>query len=383
MSPRREASSEDSTPDTSSPVADLALALQELLRLQQRRPPAGMQLDTRFQLPKFVGQMHGETVDSWICSLSTYFKTSPEMEETTKLQIASLQLEGIAQTWWDTHLTNAELIVELDNPPSTNDRITSWEHFCQALRERFYPPGYLQNLLEKWLQLWQLSNQSVQAYIDVFYKLRLQLQINEPDQVLIIKFNSGLVLPLRREVDLFDSPSLDKAFLRALAVERKIAPCPRFSTYRTSTTHPSNPPRQTPSASSSTSKPAGWCTFHKTNSHNSSDCRALKNIHTNKTLMAEITTTDSPDLTETISLDNPTKFDPSLILMTQPASGRTNIPLFTHNCQIKTKLATLILDNGSQKNLISQDLVQHLQLPTSPHPDPYQLGWVQKGGRAS
>jgi hypothetical protein len=28
--------------------------------------------------------------------------------------------------------------------------------------------------------------------------------------------------------------------------------------------------------------------------------------------------------------------------------------------------------------MISQDLVQHLQLPTTPHPDPYHLGWVQK-----
>jgi hypothetical protein len=66
--------------------------------------------------------------------------------------------------------------------------------------------------------------------------------------------------------------------------------------------------------------------------------------------------------------------------MTMPEPGCTNVPLFTHNCQIKHKLTTLILDNGSQKNLVSQDLVQHLQLPTTPHPDPYQLGWVQKGG---
>jgi hypothetical protein len=57
--------------------------------------------------------MNGEMVDSWIRSLSTYFKTSPEMEESTKLQISNLQLEGIAQTWWDTQLERSELIVEL------------------------------------------------------------------------------------------------------------------------------------------------------------------------------------------------------------------------------------------------------------------------------
>jgi hypothetical protein len=113
-------------------------------------------------------------------------------------------------------------------PSPTNGRITSWEMFCQALRERFYPPGYLHNLLAKWLQLRKISNQSVQGYIDVFCKLCIQLQIREPDEVLIIKFNSGLLLPLRREVDLFDNASLDKAFLRALAIERKVAPHIRY-----------------------------------------------------------------------------------------------------------------------------------------------------------
>jgi len=130
MPPRREASTKDSTPDTSSLVAHLALALQEFIRLQQRRIPTGMQLNTHFQLPKCIGQIHGEIVDSWICSLSTYFKTFSEMEETTKFQIDSLQLKGITQTWWDTHLINAELIIKLDNLPSTNDCITSWECFC-------------------------------------------------------------------------------------------------------------------------------------------------------------------------------------------------------------------------------------------------------------
>jgi len=37
-----------------------------------------MHLDTRPQLPKFVDQMDAETVDSWLCILSTYFNTSPK-----------------------------------------------------------------------------------------------------------------------------------------------------------------------------------------------------------------------------------------------------------------------------------------------------------------
>ena len=38
------------------------------------------------------------------------------------------------------------------------------------------------------------------------------------------------------------------------------------------------------------------------------------------------------------------------------------------------------MDNGNQKNLVSQALVNRLNLVTTPHPHPYQLGWVQKDG---
>ena len=74
----------------STPVQDLAHALDELLCLQQRQDTTPMQLDTCFQLPKILGQMNGKTIDSWLCSLSTYFKTCHVMEEYMKLHIARL-----------------------------------------------------------------------------------------------------------------------------------------------------------------------------------------------------------------------------------------------------------------------------------------------------
>jgi hypothetical protein len=112
------------------------------------------------------------------------------MEESTKFHIANLQLEGIAQTWWDKQLERYELIVDLGTPPSpTNGIIDSWYALCHALWEHFYLPYYLQNILAKWLQLHQISTQSVQGYIDIFCKLHIQLHLNEPDEVSIINFN--------------------------------------------------------------------------------------------------------------------------------------------------------------------------------------------------
>lgn len=52
--------------------------------------------------------------------------------------------------------------------------------------------------------------------------------------------------------------------------------------------------------------------------------------------------------------------------------------LFTLNCYIKLKLAKIIIDNGSQKNLISWHLVEEIQCPTLAHPNPYNIGWFKE-----
>jgi hypothetical protein len=38
----------------------------------------------------------------------------------------------------------------------------------------------------------------------------------------------------------------------------------------------------------------------------------------------------------------------------------------------------LIIDNGSQKNLISTLVVKQLKLPTMPHPQPYNIRWLSQ-----
>jgi hypothetical protein len=38
-----------------------------------------------------------------------------------------------------------------------------------------------------------------------------------------------------------------------------------------------------------------------------------------------------------------------------------------------------IVDSGSQKNLISTEVVKQLGLSTTPHPQPYNIGWLRQG----
>jgi len=130
----------------------------ELLITHQQHNPDPFRLDTRIQLPKFVGKSNGEVVDAWIRSLSTYFNTFPNLTEERKLHIAALQLEGISQTWWDTEQEKTSFMIELGDAPrsSTSQPIRRWDHLCDALRDRFYPPGYIQSLWIIWHQFHQL-----------------------------------------------------------------------------------------------------------------------------------------------------------------------------------------------------------------------------------
>jgi len=172
MPPHRENLGDESD-TTSTPIQDLMLALNELMQLQ-RQQTSPIMLDTRFQHPKFSRQMNGDMVDSWIRSFSTYFKASPQLQEAAKLQIASLQLEGVAQAWRDTQVDHTVLTVDIGSSTASHTcAIASWDAFYDALHNRFYPPGYRQGLHAHWLQLRQLSEKFVQAFIDIFCKLQV------------------------------------------------------------------------------------------------------------------------------------------------------------------------------------------------------------------
>lgn len=46
---------------------------------------------------------------------------------------------------------------------------------------------------------------------------------------------------------------------------------------------------------------------------------------------------------------------------------------------VKGSPLQFIVDSGSQKNLVSAEVVKRLGLPTTPHPQPYSIGWLHEG----
>jgi hypothetical protein len=62
---------------------------------------------------------------------------------------------------------------------------------------------------------------------------------------------------------------------------------------------------------------------------------------------------------------------------TDPEEGE--LPFHLH-MWVKGTPLHFIVDSGSQKNLISAEVIKQLGLSTTPHPQPYNIGWLQQGG---
>jgi hypothetical protein len=102
-------------------------------------------------------------------------------------------------------------------------------------------------------------------------------------------------------------------------------------------------------------------------------------MFTNKTLFSEFTQQDPLDYRQVIPLNNTTKVYPSIILMTANEPETFNISLFMHKFQTKHELATLIMDNGNQKNIMAQYLVYN-STPCNFHPH-INLGRYKRAAR--
>jgi hypothetical protein len=60
----------------------------------------------------------------------------------------------------------------------------------------------------------------------------------------------------------------------------------------------------------------------------------------------------------------------------EPEEGEN---LFHSQMWVKGTPLYFIIDSGSQKNLISVEVIKRLALPTTLHPQPYTIGWLHQG----
>jgi hypothetical protein len=77
--------------------------------------------------------------------------------------------------------------------------------------------------------------------------------------------------------------------------------------------------------------------------------------------------------------------DPTAIFATaaiqpeEPTDPEEGERLFHSQMWVNGTPLHFIVDSRSQKNLISTEVVKQLGLSTTPHPQPYSIGWLHQG----
>ena len=60
-----------------------------------------LNLDIKFELPIYNGEVNAEKLDNWIRQIEVYCKIQKIQDDETKIQLASLRLDSVALIWWE------------------------------------------------------------------------------------------------------------------------------------------------------------------------------------------------------------------------------------------------------------------------------------------
>jgi hypothetical protein len=80
-----------------------------------------------------------------------------------------------------------------------------------------------------------------------------------------------------------------------------------------------------------------------------------------------------------IDVDPTTIVATTMIQPEEPTDPEEGECLFHSHMWVKGTPLHFIVDSGSQKNLISTEVIKQLEFPTTPHPQPYNIGWLRQG----
>jgi hypothetical protein len=129
--------------------------------------------------------------------------------------------------------------------------------------------------------------------------------------------------------------------------------------------------------------PENGVNFHKIPWHNTDEC------HSKQSLVAEIKdkelNLDSESDSENTVKRQIIDADPTAIVATatiqpeEPIDPEEGECLFHSQMWVKGTPLHFIVDSRSQKNLISVEVVKQLGLSTTPHLQPYNIGWLHQG----
>ena len=151
----------------------------------------------------FTGDKKGPKADVWCFQLQIYFEAArvpPSHQVTTAVTF----LRESAELWWMEHVSKTTD----ERMQPTEDRITSFADFVQALKTHFMATTRVEDARERLPSLKQTGR--VRGYVNAFQKLVMQIP-DMADGEKFWRFKEGLKVELRKEVTKEDCRTFEEA----------------------------------------------------------------------------------------------------------------------------------------------------------------------------
>jgi hypothetical protein len=107
-------------------------------------------------LPIYNGEVNAENLDNWIRQIEVYSRIQKIQDDETKIQLASLRLDGSTLIWWESK-TQEEM-------KKHGKFFLSWNDFIIEIKKQFYPLAYKQKATMEWQNFRQAKGQNVQIF---------------------------------------------------------------------------------------------------------------------------------------------------------------------------------------------------------------------------
>ncbi|XP_031101792.1 uncharacterized protein LOC116005690 [Ipomoea triloba] len=372
----------------------------------------------RMEMPTFNGDDEPEVFLNWVDEVEDIFGFHNFGEE-KKFKTAIASLKDFAKLWWK-QLSRRRL-EDQDEP------IETWGELKREMRRKFVPSNFYRDMRRKLQELKQ-GSKSVREFYKEMERLKTRANIQEDDETTIARILEGFNRDIRRELRNQEFDDVDKLVRVASKVEDELRSergskpsvssqwdQPRRATnnsYQSRTQKEYSRPSHTQEEKKNNQREKEkfqegskqkvsivTCYRCQGRGHYARECPNTKKIlTTGKDEREYMFANESDDeelepigerqkddhFEEEVQEDDALHFNCvvhkalSTLVVLDQEEQRENI--FYGKCKIPGATCSFIIDGGSCTNVISEDVVNAMKIPTIQHPQPYKLQWLNDDG---